>query len=145
MRTEIVHSPVRPDEITYSQHPSKTAECWIRKNIREEVVPSESIPGTTEEDMVDIPGESIQYVYEEVYFRTDVPEQEIRDNADKYWDIAAEWEPDVPVSMSQEQRINNLEIQLKEANAALVETQMNNDMAIAELTMIMATMMGGGV
>jgi len=95
--------------------------------------------------MADIPGESIQYVYEEVYFRTDVPEQEIRDNADKYWDIAAEWEPDVPAPMSQEQRINNLEIQLKDANAALVETQMNNDMAIAELTMIMATMMGGGV
>lgn len=93
--------------------------------------------------MADIPGESIQYVYEEVYFRTDVPEQEIRDNADKYWDIAAEWEPDV--SMSQEQRINNLETQLKDANATLAETQMNNDMAIAELTMIMATMMGGGV
>lgn len=142
MITEKVYSSVRPDEMTYGHHPKGISECWIRKNVREEVVPSDFFPDTTE---ADIPGEAIQYVYEEVYFQTDTSEQDIRDNIDKYWDIAAEWEPDVPVSMSQEQRINNLEIQLKDANAALVETQMNNDMAIAELTMIMATIMGGGV
>lgn len=105
------------------------AEVWIRKNIVKATIPSESSENDTE------------YVYEEVYFRTNASEDDVNANVDKYWQLGQEWEVEVP--KTQDEKIEELENQLVIAKAELDQARTDNDLAIAELTMVMAAMMGG--
>lgn len=141
---ETVHSPVRPAEVTYNRLSSSLAECWIRKNIKKETLSTDTAntENEVEEGIVGLGvAENLEYVYEEVYFQTAATEDEIRMDLEGFWISGQEWNP--PVPMTQAQRIEQLETELTQARATLVESQMNNDMAIAELTMVMAMMMGG--
>lgn len=97
------------------------AEVWIRKNITQTSVPSDI-------------GEGTEYVYEEVYFQTVATEEQIEENLDAYWTIGEVWEPEKP--KTQEEKIRELEEKLQ-------ESRNENDLAIAELTMLMAAMIGG--
>lgn len=97
------------------------AEVWIRKNITQTSVPSDI-------------GEGMEYVYEEVYFQTTATKEQIEENLDAYWAIGEAWEPERP--KTQEEKIRELEEKLQ-------ENRNENDLAIAELTMLMAAMMGG--
>ena len=45
--------------------------------------------------------------------------------------------------MTQDQKIEAPQTKLDQAHAELAQTKSDNDMAIAELTMVMAAMMGG--
>lgn len=80
-----------------------------------------------------------------MYFRTSATRDEIEADPDRFWSEGQKWEPDVPLSPEekQEQRIKALEMQLNEAKTELEQSRVDNDMAIAELTMVMAAMMGG--
>lgn len=77
-------------------------------------------------------------MYEEVYFRTEATKEDIEANLEKYWAIGKEWAVQVPET--DKQKITRLEKELKEANAALIQNRNDNDMAIAELTMAIASM-----
>lgn len=77
-------------------------------------------------------------MYEEVYFRTEATKEEIEADPKKYWAIGKEWAVQVPET--DKQKIARLEKELKEANAALIQSRNDNDMAIAELTMAIASM-----
>lgn len=142
---ETVHSPSRPAEVAYNRLSSNLAECWIRKNIKEEILPADTANTENEVEEGAVVGlsatENLEYVYEEVYFQTAATEEEVRSDLEGFWALGQEW--NLPVPMTQEQRIEQLETELTGARAALAESQMNNDMAIAELTMVMAMMMGG--
>lgn len=97
------------------------AEAWIRKNITQASVPSDV-------------GEGMEYVYEEVYFRTTATKEQIEENLGVYWTIGESWEPERP--KTQEEKIRELEEKLQ-------ESRNENDLAIAELTMLMAAVIGG--
>lgn len=73
-------------------------------------------------------------MYEEVYFQTVATEEQIEENLDAYWTIGEVWEPEKP--KTQEEKIRELEEKLQ-------ESRNENDLAIAELTMLMAAMIGG--
>lgn len=97
------------------------AEVWIRKNITQASVPSDV-------------GEGMEYVYEEVYFQTTATKEQIEENLGAYWTIGESWEPERP--KTQEEKIRELEEKLR-------ESRNENDLAIAELTMLMAAVIGG--
>lgn len=128
MKTDSVHCPTMPATVQYNVRSDGTAEVWMRKNIQQTT--------TADED-----GENLEYTYEEVYFRTTATKEEIEGNFESYWESGQGWEPDVP--MTQDQKIEALQTKLDQANAELAQTKTDNDMAIAELTMVMAAMMGG--
>lgn len=77
-------------------------------------------------------------MYEEVYFRTESTKEEIVADLEKYWAIGKEWAVQVPET--DKQKIARLEKELREANTALIQNRNDNDMAIAELTMAIASM-----
>lgn len=77
-------------------------------------------------------------MYEEVYFRTEATKEEIVADLEKYWAIGKEWAVQVPET--DKQKIARLEKELREANTALIQNRNDNDMAIAELTMAIASM-----
>ena len=130
MYTEKVNSPSEPKEIEITAIPGNGLnEVWIRKNIKKETEPRSDLDGCEES-----PG----YVYEEVYFRTEATKEEIVADLEKYWAIGKEWAVQVPET--DKQKIARLEKELKEANAALIQNRNDNDMAIAELTMAIASM-----
>lgn len=80
-----------------------------------------------------------------MYFRTTASQEEIEADINGFWLAGQEWEPDVPLTPTQKQeiRIATLEKQLETARTELEQSRTDNDMAIAELTMVMAAMMGG--
>ena len=121
MKDGNVHSPTAPEAMQYNALPGGMAEVWIRKNITQTSVPSDI-------------GEGMEYVYEEVYFQTTATKEQIEENLDAYWAIGEAWEPERP--KTQEEKIRELEEKLQ-------ENRNENDLAIAELTMLMAAMMGG--
>ena len=130
MYTEKVNSPGEPKEIEITTIPGiNLNEVWIRKNIRKETE-LRSDPDGAEE--------SSGYVYEEVYFRTNATKEEIVADPEKYWAIGKEWTVQVPET--DKQKIARLEKELQEANEALIQNRNDNDMAIAELTMAIASM-----
>lgn len=92
-----------------------------------------------------MPGENLEYTYDEVYFQTTAAKGEIESDIDGYWTAGQAWNPEVPLTSAEKQelRIAVLESQLNEAKAELEQSRTDNDMAIAELTMVMAAMMGG--
>lgn len=73
-------------------------------------------------------------MYEEVYFQTTATKEQIEENLDAYWAMGETWKPERP--KTQEEKIRELEEKLQ-------ENRNENDLAIAELTMLMAAMMGG--
>lgn len=73
-------------------------------------------------------------MYEEVYFQTTATKEQIEENLDAYWAMGETWEPERP--KTQEEKLQELEEKLQ-------EMRNENDMAIAELTMLMAAMTGG--
>ena len=121
MKDGNVHSPTAPEAMQYNALPGGIAEVWIRKNITQTSVPSDI-------------GEGTEYVYEEVYFQTAATKEQIEENLDAYWTIGESWEPEKP--KTQEEKIRELEEKLQ-------ESRNENDLAIAELTMLMAAVIGG--
>lgn len=121
MKDGNVHSPTAPEAMKYNALPGGMAEVWIRKNITQTSVPSDI-------------GEGMEYVYEEVYFRTAATKEQIEENLGAYWTIGESWEPERP--KTQEEKIRELEEKLQ-------ESRNENDLAIAELTMLMAAVIGG--
>ena len=79
-------------------------------------------------------GGGTEYVYEEVYFQTTATREQIEGNLDAYWTMGEAWEPGKP--KTQEEKLQELEEKLQ-------EMRNENDLAIAELTMLMAAMTGG--
>ena len=121
MKDGNVHSPTAPEAMQYNALPGGMAEVWIRKNITQTSVPSDV-------------GEGMEYVYEEVYFQTTATKEQIEENLGAYWTIGESWEPERP--KTQEEKIRELEEKLQ-------ESRNENDLAIAELTMLMAAVIGG--
>ena len=121
MKDGNVHSPTAPEAMQYNALPGGMAEVWIRKNITQTSAPSDV-------------GEGMEYVYEEVYFQTAATKEQIEENLDAYWTIGESWEPEKP--KTQEEKIRELEEKLQ-------ESRNENDLAIAELTMLMAAVIGG--
>lgn len=121
MKDGNVHSPTSPETIQYNALPGGMAEVWIRKNITQASVHSDI-------------GEGMEYVYEEVYFQTTATKEQIEENLGAYWTIGESWEPERP--KTQEEKIRELEEKLQ-------ESRNENDLAIAELTMLMAAVIGG--
>lgn len=118
MYTAEVRSQSEPKEIeTGLISGSGKTEVWIRRNIRKESALSDGQP---------------EYAYEEVYFQTDKTLKEIRADPESFWGSGKEWKPSVPET--DKQKIARLEQELEQARK-------ESDMAIAELTMVMASMM----
>lgn len=127
------HASAKPEELCYNiltiPKDGITAEVWIRKNIRKQTVPALS-----EDD-----GENTEWVYEEVFFQTSVSRNEIEADIEGYWIIGADWEPVTP--MTDKERIAKLQAELAQAKADLSQVRTDSDMAIAELTIVLASMM----
>ena len=132
MRTE-AHGSAKPEELCYNTlmtpNTGNTAEVWIRRNIRQQEVfaPSNEDEPTQE------------WVYDEVYFQTTADRAEIEANIDRYWELGSDWSPAVP--MTDKEMIAKLQEELQEAKADLTQARTDSDMAIAELTIVLATMM----
>lgn len=132
MRTE-AHGSAKPEELCYNTlmtpNAGNTAEVWIRRNIRQQEVlaPSNEDEPTQE------------WVYDEVYFQTTADRAEIEANIDRYWELGSDWSPAVP--MTDKEMIAKLQEELQEAKADLTQARTDSDMAIAELTIVLATMM----
>lgn len=88
-------------------------------------------------------GENLEYVYDEVFFQTSATQEEIEADLDTYWSIGEKWTLEVPLTKEeqQEKEIAALKKDLAQAEANLEQAKMDNTMAIAELTMVMAAMM----
>ena len=128
MKIVKAHSPVMPEPVLHNLISDGIAEVWIRKNIQQVTAPFEE-------------GENLDYTYDEVYFQTTATLAEIEGDLETYWESGQGWEPEVP--LTPEQKAEKLEMELKQANTALETAKADNDMAIAELTMVMAAMMSG--
>lgn len=117
MYTAEVRSQSEPKEIETGLIPgSGKTEVWIRRDIRQECALSDGQP---------------EYAYEEVYFQTDKTPEEIRADPESFW-AGKEWKPNVPET--DKQKIARLEQELDQARK-------ESDMAVAELTMVIASMM----
>lgn len=79
MKTE-VHSPVTPEEFQYNTLPDGTAEVWIRQNVREEAARSEG------------EGDMLEYVYDEIYFRTNIEKEVIKNDILQLAEAGSAWE-----------------------------------------------------
>lgn len=102
---------------------------WIRRNIRQQEVPALSNEGEPTQE----------WVYDEVYFQTAVDLDKITADLDGYWELGCAWKPEVP--MTDKEMIAKLQKDLKEARTDLAQSRTDSDMAIAELTIVLATMM----
>lgn len=132
MKTENVRCPVEPEKIKYTQIADGLAEVWIRKNIQKVTSHSEGDESTYEE-----------YDYTEVYFRTSDSKEDIEADFEGYFLSGAEWEPEV--SKTESQRMQELAQEVQNTKNDLAQSQLENDMAIAEITMVMAAMMTPGI
>ena len=83
-----------------------------------------------------------EYDYTEVYFRTSDSKEDIEADFEGYFLSGAEWEPEV--SKTESQRMQELTREVQDTKNDLAQAQLENDMAIAEITMVMATMMTPG-
>lgn len=132
MRTE-AHGSAKPEELCYNTlmtpNAGNTAEVWIRRNIRQQTTPA---PSDSEED-------NLEWVYDEVYFQTAADRTEIESDIDGYWELGGNWSPAVP--LTDKEMIAKLQVELREAKTDLAQARTDNDMAIAELTIVLATMM----
>ena len=132
MKTE-AHGPAKPEELCYNTlmtpNAGNTAEVWIRRNIRQQEVPALSNEGEPTQE----------WVYDEVYFQTAVDLDKITADLDGYWELGCAWKPEVP--MTDKEMIAKLQKDLKEARTDLAQSRTDSDMAIAELTIVLATMM----
>ncbi len=90
------------------------ADVWLRKNIVQQECHSESEGG-----------ETLEYVYDEVFFRTSDSQETIEADFDGYWESGESWLPAVPLTKEQQR-----ESKIKE----LEQARNDSDMAIAELT-----------
>lgn len=104
---------------------------WLRKNIQRT---------TTVHFDSDI--ENLEYIYDEVYFRTTAVKEEIEADPERFWQAGQIW--DIPTPETDKQKIARLERELQEAKETIEKNQLASDMAIAELTVVMATMAEGG-
>ena len=113
-------------------------------------------------------GDTLEYVYDEVFFRTNAKKKEITEDPDTFWELGSGWLPEVKLTPEErrEKKIAELAEKLEEAKAELEgakkESEMelaelekklsgakedleqartDNDMAIAELTIVLASMM----
>ena len=75
-------------------------------------------------------------MYDEIFFRTVLTQGEVESNIDNLIDEWEKWQPMIPMTKEEQKaaRISELEAELKQART-------DNDMAIAELTIVLATMM----
>jgi hypothetical protein len=121
-----------PEELQYNPLKDGIAEVWIRRNIQR-VMAAHS----DENDE-----ENMEYIYDEVYFCTTSTREEIESDLEYYWKSGQEWNPSIPES--DKQKIERLEQELSETKEQMTKNQLASDMTIAELTMVMADMMGGG-
>lgn len=134
MITTGVISQSKPETMLYSLRKDGSAEVWLRKNIKQTTMPASAL--SDEGD-----GDNLIWMYDEAYFRTNAPREEVEADAEKFWTIGCDWSVEVPLTA--DQKIAELQEQLKRANADLEKSRLDSDMAIAELTMVMAAMMGG--
>lgn len=132
MRTE-AHGSAKPEELCFNflmtPNAGNTAEVWIRRNIRQQTTPALS----------DGEENNLEWVYDEVYFQTTADRTEIEADIDGYWELGGDWSPAVP--LTDKEIIAKLQAELKEAKADLTQARTDSDMAIAELTIVLATMM----
>ncbi len=103
----------------------------MRRNVIQQACPSEG------------DGENLEYVCDEVFFRTAVTQEAIAGDPDAYWAVGERWTPNIPLTKEeqQEKEMAALKKDLAQAEANLEQAKMDNTMAIAELTMVMAAMM----
>lgn len=84
--------------------------------------------------------ESEEYEYDEVYFRADgITREDIENDIDGYYSSGAEWTVDVP--LTKEAQIKALEQSLAQAQADLEAAKSENDIAIAELSICIASVL----
>ena len=127
----VSHAPEKPEEILYVKREDGLADVWMRRNVIQQACPFEG------------DGENLEYVYDEVFFQTSATQEEIEADLDTYWSIGEKWTLEVPLTKEeqQEKEIAALKKDLAQAEANLEQAKMDNTMAIAELTMVMAAMM----
>lgn len=127
----IVHAVEKPQEIQYTVRKDGMADVWLRKTS----LSSRAIL-TARED-------NLEYVYDEVFFRTTASRDDVAADQDSFWSVGQDWALDVPLTKEemQEKKIADLEHDLEQAKTDLAQARTDNDMAIAELTIVLATMM----
>lgn len=125
MYTEEVRSQREPKEIEINTIDHEK-EVWMRRNIRQEPVHFED-DGT------------LEYVYEEIYFRTSASEEELKADPEFWWNQGKDWHILTPET--DKEKITRLERELTETNTRLTQIREDSDMAVAELSMAMALMM----
>lgn len=127
----VSHAPEKPEEILYVKREDGLADVWMRRNVIQQACPSEG------------DGENLEYVCDEVFFRTAVTQEAIAGDPDAYWAVGERWTPNIPLTKEeqQEKEMAALKKDLAQAEANLEQAKMDNTMAIAELTMVMAAMM----
>ncbi len=99
------------------------AEVFLRKNVQKEKVELEE------------GGKITRYTYDEVYFRTTEAEATVKGDFDGFFESGKDWAIDVP--LTQKERIRRLQSDVEQAQADIE----SSDSAIAELTMVLASMM----
>lgn len=109
---------------------------WLRRNIQQTTLPPSDSDGNEAEN------ENLEYVYDEVYFQTTASKEEIEAEPEAFWQIGQAW--GIPVPETDKEKIARLENELSDARKTIEQNQMASDMAIAELTMVMAAMTEGG-
>lgn len=127
----IVHAVDKPQEIQYTVRKDGMADVWLRRNIAQQPCHSDG------------EGDNLEYVYDEVFFRTTASRDDISADQDSFWSVGQDWAPDVPLTKEemQEKKIADLEHDLEQAKTDLAQARTDNDMAIAELTIVLAAMM----
>ena len=128
----IAHAAEKPQEMQYVLRQDGQADVWMRRNITQQPCPSDGDGAA-----------GLEYIYDEVFFRTAATLEEIEADPDTYWAKGQLWTPDVPLTKEerQEKKIKELEKSLEQAKADLTQARTDSDMAIAELTIVLATMM----
>ena len=118
------HAAEKPQEIQYTARSDGYSDVWIRKNITKQ--------------KSDLDDGSEEYVYDEIFFRTALTQGEVESNIDNRIDEWEKWEPMIPMTKEEQQatKISELEAELKQAKT-------DNNMAIAELTILMSSMTNG--
>lgn len=117
-----VHATEEPQAVRYTARHDGYADVWLRKNITQETVTFDG-------------AETTEYVYDEVFFRTTSTQGEIEADIDSFWNAGETWEPSVPLTKEEQQAEKILALE-----AELEQTKTDNNMAIAELTILMSTM-----
>lgn len=130
----IAHAAQEPQELQYVTRKDGLADVWMRRNVTQTQCHSDS--GEEAEEYT-------EYVYDEVFFRTSASLEDITADQNSFWAIGQNWAPDVPLTKEemQEKKIADLEQSLEQAKTDLAQARTDSDMAIAELTIVLAAMM----